>query len=206
MDTETSTTPTKSFCPRGLPSMRNCASPVMMIPAMRANPFTTPPAYFVTKPTTRPPNALVDTGIRVLRSHPESMLPFMSLLKYRLPSRNKMPYTASSAEKNKGWRCWAPTRARWVRAAERPESMEAPATHRTPIWYVGLSASPPKLMDPNLSPMFSTSAAVSSSNRATICMPLCFLPMMTHSQKAADSVLVWLSRLKVMESRYMYPY
>ena len=29
----------------------------MAVPAIRAKPFTTPPAYFVTNPTTRPPNA-----------------------------------------------------------------------------------------------------------------------------------------------------
>lgn len=56
----------------------------------------------------------------------------MSLLKTRFASRKRMPYTANSAEKNREWRGLAPTKARCVNEAERPESMEAAATKMTP--------------------------------------------------------------------------
>ena len=52
------------------------------------------------------------------------------------PNKNKIPYTASSAEKNSGCLGFDPTSARWVRAADKPEIIDAPMTIKTPQWYV----------------------------------------------------------------------
>jgi len=56
------------------------------------------------------PLTLVTTGINVIKSQLENkakapideFVPLMSLLKYKLPSKKRIPYTASSAEKNNG--------------------------------------------------------------------------------------------------------
>ena len=80
---------------------------------------------------------LVITGNIVVRSQCAHRVEpaWISLFTIELPNKKTIPYTAISALYNIVWRGCVPESARWVRAAERPESIEAEATQNKPNWY-----------------------------------------------------------------------